>query len=136
LIINFKITKWKKGDSPFLKKLIKPFNQIGKIIADMAYSGKKNANYVAKKKGAFFSPFKRNADPKGLNTWSYLYKLWNIFPSLCKAIYNQRSRVETVFSILKEKLGLVTSLPRSDTGYLAHYIHCIFGYIIRKSFRN
>jgi hypothetical protein len=105
LIINFRITKWKKGDSPFLKKLLKPFNQIGKVLADMAYSGKKNVDYVAKKKGAFFSPFKKNADPKGLNTWSYLYKLWNIFPNLCKAIYNQRSRVEAVFSALKRRYG-------------------------------
>ena len=45
-----------------------------------------------------------------------------------------RNRVETVFSILKTKLGLVTSLPRSEKGYLAHYIHCIFGYCCLKSF--
>jgi len=34
-------------------------------------------------------------------------------------LLNLRPRVETVFSILKEKLGLVTSLPRSEMGYLA-----------------
>jgi hypothetical protein len=32
-------------------------------------------------------------------------------------LLNLRPRVETVFSILKEKLGLVTSLPRSELGY-------------------
>lgn len=49
-------------------------------------------------------------------------------------LLNLRNRVETVFSILKTKLGLVTSLPRSEKGYLAHYIHCIFGYCCLKSF--
>jgi len=51
-------------------------------------------------------------------------------------LLNLRPRVETMFSILKERLGLVTSLPRSEMGYLAHYIHCIFGYIAVKSFRD
>lgn len=55
---------------------------------------------------------------------------------LHNCLLNLRSRVETVFSILKEKLGLVTSLPRSEMGYLAHYIHCIFGYMAVKSFRD
>lgn len=49
-------------------------------------------------------------------------------------LLNLRNRVETVFSVLKTKLGLVTSLPRSEKGYLAHYIHCIFGYCCLKSF--
>ena len=43
---------------------------------------------------------------------------------------NMRSRVETVFGVLKERYGLVTSLPRSISGYLAHYIRTIFAYMI------
>ncbi len=43
--------------------------------------------------------------PTGLNIWAYLYKLWKVFPSLCKAIYNQRSKVEAVFSALKNRYG-------------------------------
>lgn len=43
---------------------------------------------------------------------------------------NMRSRIETVFDVLKERYGLVTSLPRSITGYLAHYIRCLFGYMV------
>ena len=43
---------------------------------------------------------------------------------------NMRSRIETVFDVLKERYNLVTSLPRSVNGYLAHYIRCLFGYMV------
>jgi IS5 family transposase len=36
--------------------------------------------------------------------------------------------IETVFSVLKERLGLVTSLPRSLDGYLVHYVTLILAY--------
>ena len=105
LIANFKISNIKRNDSPFLKKLLKPFRFLGLLIADKGYSGKKNAEYVAKKKGAFFSPFKNNVDGKGLSYWPNLFKLWKIFPSLCEGIYNQRSKIEAVFSALKNRYG-------------------------------
>ena len=105
LIANFKISNIKRNDSPFLKKLLKPFRFLGLLITDKGYSGKKNAEYVAKKKGAFFSPFKSNVDGKGLSYWSNLFKLWKIFPSLCEGIYNQRSKIEAVFSALKNRYG-------------------------------
>jgi hypothetical protein len=47
-------------------------------------------------------------------------------------LLNLRPRIETLFSVLKERLGLVTTLPRSINGYIAHYIHVIFGYVVRK----
>jgi len=53
------------------------------------------------------------------------------FLDIC--LLNLRPRIEVLFSILKERLGLVTSLPRSVNGYLAHYIHVIFGYLMRKA---
>ncbi len=105
LIANFRISNPKRNDSPFLRKLLKPFAVLGLVIADKGYTGKINANFVANKKGAFFCPFKKNARPTGLNIWAYLYKLWQAFPSLCKAIYNQREKVEAVFSALKKRYG-------------------------------
>lgn len=45
-------------------------------------------------------------------------------------VMNMRSRIETVFDVLKERYNLVTSLPRSINGYLAHYIRCLFGYMM------
>ncbi len=34
-----------------------------------------------------------------------MYYLWENYPSLCKPIYNQRSKVEAVFSALKKRYG-------------------------------
>lgn len=42
---------------------------------------------------------------------------------------NMRIKVEHLFSVVKERYGLITSLPRSEAGYLAHYIRTIFGYL-------
>lgn len=105
LIANFRITNSKRNDSPFMRKLLKPFEKLGLILADMGYSGKKNAEYVAKKEGAFFSPFKKNACPTGLNSWAYMYRMWNAFSTICESIYHQRSKVEAVFSALKRRYG-------------------------------
>ncbi|MBI2672364.1 transposase [Candidatus Woesearchaeota archaeon] len=106
LIANFKISNSRRNDSPFLKKLLKPFSGIlGLVLADKGYSGKKNAEYVLGKKGSFFCPFKSNADPDEFSLWNKLYKLWRVFPSLCENIYHQRSKIEAVFSALKRKYG-------------------------------
>jgi hypothetical protein len=43
---------------------------------------------------------------------------------------NMRSRIETVFDVLKERYGLVTSLPRSVSGYIAHYFRTLFAYMV------
>lgn len=103
LIVNFRITNAKKNDSPFLRRLLAPFKALGLVLVDKGYSGKKNAEYVAQRGGAFFSPFKKNARPTGLNTWAYLYRLWTMFPQACNNIYHQRSLVEAVFSALKNR---------------------------------
>lgn len=105
LIANFRITNSKRNDSPYLRKLLKPFKKLGLILVDKGYSGKKNAEYVTKKEGAFFSPFKKNAHPIGLNAWAYMYKMWNAFPTICESIYHHRNKVEAVFSALKRRYG-------------------------------
>ena len=105
LIANFKISNSKCNDSPFLRKLLKPFRTLGLVIADKGYSNKTNVLFVCNKKGAFFSPFKCNATPSGLNVWSSLFKLWHYFGCMCQNIYNQRNKVEAVFSALKNRYG-------------------------------
>ena len=105
LISNFRISNSKRNDSPFLRKLLKPFSKLGLVIVDKGYSNKTNATYVAQKEGAYFSPFKKNANPSGLNIWNSLHNLWQKFSSLCRGIYNQRSKVEAVFSALKNRYG-------------------------------
>jgi transposase len=43
-----------------------------------------------------------------------------------------RQRVETTYSVLKLRLGLETTLPRSVMGYLVHYIWCLLAYQLRR----
>lgn len=44
-------------------------------------------------------------------------------------LLNKRINVEHLFSLLKDRFGLITSLPRSELGYLAHYIRVLFAYL-------
>ena len=41
-----------------------------------------------------------------------------------------RSKIESVFDVLKEHLHLVSSFPRSVSGYLVHYVRILLGYQI------
>jgi len=105
LITDFAITNSRKNDSPFLRLLLKGYKKLGLILADKGYSNRTNALFVSKKEGAFFSPFKSNANAKGLDIWAHLKRVWEIFPTICQRIYNRRSVVEAVFSALKRKYG-------------------------------
>lgn len=43
-------------------------------------------------------------------------------------LLNLRSKIESVFDFLKEHLHLVSSFPRSVSGYLLHYMRVLLGY--------
>jgi Transposase DDE domain len=45
-------------------------------------------------------------------------------------LMNRRKIIESSISSLKDKFNLVTSLPRSLNGCLAHYIRCLFQYTV------
>ena len=45
-----------------------------------------------------------------------------------KKLLDMRAAVECAFDALKEHLGLVTSFPRSLTGYLVHYLRILIAY--------
>lgn len=45
-------------------------------------------------------------------------------------LLDMRSKIESVYDILKEHLHLVTSFPRSVKGYLVHYLRILLGYQI------
>ena len=59
-------------------------------------------------------------------TRSNMKVLANIYQ---QKLMNMRPKVETVFSILKDKFQFIASIPRSINGYLAHYIRSLFGYV-------
>lgn len=46
------------------------------------------------------------------------------------ALLDARSKIESVFDILKEHLGLVSSFPRSVFGYVVHYVRILLSYQI------
>ena len=139
LIANFRISNSKRNDSPFLRKLLAIFNKLGLVIVDKGYSGKTNAKYVKNKEGAYFCPFKKNANPTGLNIWAHLHNLWRMFPSLCQGIYGQRNKVEVVFSALKRRYGdqlhsqkWYTRRREMAMRFIAYNVRIIVGIIIAR----
>ena len=107
LILNWRITKWNKNDSPFFKILLAPFKILGIVIADLGYYSRKNMQYVVDKHGAAFIPFKKNAigNSRGSSAWKFAFNLWKLFRSIFDSIYHQRSKIECVFSSLKRRYG-------------------------------
>lgn len=107
LILNWRITSYKKNDSPFLKILVAPFRFLGLVIADKGYSSRENHQFVVDKKGAAFIPFKDNATGKSKShpAWKLAFNLWKKLRDFCEGIYHQRSRIECVFSALKKRFG-------------------------------
>lgn len=111
LILNFRITIWKKNDCPFLEKLLKPFKKLGVVLGDKGYLSRKNFQFVADRLGAFFCPFKRGkktgstAKPNGCPAWKFAFNLWSKCNWIYMNIYHQRSKIEAVNSVIKKRYG-------------------------------
>ena len=88
------------------------------MIADAGYISSTLQNKAIKQNNVILTGMRKNM--KKLATNFQLFLL------------NMRGRIESVFSVLKERLGLITSLPRSENGYLAHYSRVLFGYLFQK----
>ena len=106
-IMTWEITDWRKHDSPFLKILLSPFKILGLVFADTGYSSRENIQFIADKKGGAFIPFSKKATskPKSHPAWKYLHNLWTKFRTIFDSIYHQRSKIETIFSVLKKRYG-------------------------------
>jgi len=107
LILNWFITEGKRHDSPFFSRLLFPFKWLGEVLADAGYLSRSNYQFVTDRHGAAFIPFKKNstAKPKSNPAWKAAFYLWKAVPMIFKGIYNQRSKVEMVFSVLKKRYG-------------------------------
>jgi len=86
------------------------------IVADAGFVSKELERKANENNNLLITAVRRNMKT--------LHTIWQ------NSCLNMRSRIESVFGDLKERLGLVTSLPRSVNGYLAHYIRSIFGYMV------
>ena len=89
------------------------------FIGDKGYLSAENKEMARKYNSVIFTPIRKNMISKELT------KLEN------KRYFGIRKKIETTFSILKGQFNLVSTLPRSINGYLAHYISAIFMYQIQ-----
>src|SRR4030043_376981 len=95
-------------------------NIFGMIVADAGYIGK-------------------NWQDKALSLGKHLFtavkaNMKKIMTEAEHQILKLRQYVETVFSVLKLRLGMETSLPRSPFGVFAHYIWCLTAYQLDQYF--
>lgn len=117
-ILFIRFTTAKVGDRQILDKILEKL-QKSIIVADAGYCSKKLEEKAKKYTNLLITPTRKN--------------MKRLSSPLDICLLNLRSRIEVIFSILKERLNLETSLPRSISGYMSHYIHVIFGYVVKKA---
>lgn len=90
----------------------------GMIVADAGYLGS-NWQEAAADLGLRLMTGAKKVMKKLMIKWQH---------TLLKA----RQIVESVFSVLKLRLGMDTTLPRSVMGFFAHYVWCLLAYQLRR----
>jgi len=90
----------------------------GMVVADAGYLGS-NWQQAAADLGIRLMTGVKKIMRKLMTRWQHV---------LLKA----RQIVETVFSVVKFRLGMDTSLPRSVMGFFAHYVWCLLAYQLRR----
>jgi hypothetical protein len=106
LFLDFCISKSKRHDGPFLRRMLRPLRNIGLVFADAAYASKKTLEMIVERKGAPFIAFKSNASSSGTSTWAKQVRLaTGIWQILWTNIFHRRNLVESAFSALKKRYG-------------------------------
>jgi transposase len=105
VVHHFTMTKWSGSDSKELERLIKYLPELGKVMADKAYSSRINCQIVFDRKGMPYIRFKDNATgrPKSYPAWKRSFQEFQDDPEEWFAIYHLRSMVESVFSSMKRR---------------------------------
>lgn len=117
-ILNFRLTSWNVDDRVWLEMM---WNDIfGMIIADAWYIWKE-------------------WQKKAQDNWKYLFtavkaNMKKLMTNFQHNLLKMRQRVEMVFSVLKTRMNLETSLPRSEVWHFTHYILCLTAYQLKKFF--
>ena len=94
---------------------------IGTIVADAGYVGANWQESARQQNKILFTAVRANM--KKLMT-SFEHQMLKL-----------RQRVESVFSVLKLRMKMETTLPRSVNGYLAHYLWCLLAYQMNHFFK-
>lgn len=115
-ILNFTITPANVDDRKGLELIWKDI--FGMIIADAGYLGKEIAQKASTLGKILLAGVRANMKKMMTAAQHHLLKM--------------RQKVEMIFSVLKMRLGLETSLPRSPLGHFAHYLWCLTAYQLKK----
>jgi hypothetical protein len=101
-------------DAQVMPALVNRYTKIG--VGDSHYGARVMGRYLFEKYGTVFVAPPHFTQKKKIAT------------PFQNQLLSDRSKIESVFDILKEHLHLVSSFPRSVFGYLVHYIRILLGY--------
>lgn len=107
MIVGYKITSWKRNDSPQLKFLLKNIDEVLRVLADAGYPSRENCNIVAKKNGKPFFRLKEGttAKSKGSAEWKRMVNFAQKRTELYNQICGLRSVIESIMSAIKRRYG-------------------------------
>jgi transposase len=107
IILDFRITDWKRHDSPLLKQLIMDLRRVEKVVGDSAYLSINNCNLVVNKGGLPYFYIKSNTTARARHPkpWKEMVRSFFENRELWLSIYHIRSIIEGVFSSLKKCFG-------------------------------
>lgn len=116
-IIAVKITKANKSDLSCMSSLTKGLT--GKLFGDKAYISKDLFGELISRHLRLFTNIRKDMK-------NHLLELED------KILLRKRSLIETVFNVLKNKMGLEHTRHRSACNFLVHVIACIVSYALNK----
>lgn len=119
-ILGFTLTSGNTDDRIWLEMMWEGI--VGMVVTDGGYVGK-DFQEKAKNHGIFLLAAVRANMKKLMTTWQH-------------TLFKMRQSVERVFSVLKYRMGMETSLPRSQRWYFARYIFCLTVYQIQQLFKT
>jgi hypothetical protein len=115
-ILDFRILPGNIGDRQGLEMMWSHI--FGLIVADAGYLGKEFGEKAQRLGKKILTGVKKNMKKLMTNMQHTLLKM--------------RQIVETVFSVLKHRMGMENTLPRSELGHFAHYIWCLTAYQLEQ----
>jgi hypothetical protein len=90
----------------------------GLIVADAGYLGKEFSGRAAKLGKRLLTGVRKN--------------MKKLMTAAQHELLKMRQIEETVWSVLKHRLGMENTLPRSGLGHFAHYIWCLTAYQLKR----
>jgi len=115
-LVEISFTSGNVDDRIFLKQFLDKIEN--KIIgADAGYVSKECQEKAKENNNILLTAIRSNMKGLGVK--------WQ------QKVLNMRSTVERCFSVMKTRLNLISTLPRSINGYLSHYIRVLFMYVFK-----